>query len=220
MINVYYLFVDTQKSFEPYRKYMRFVFENRQKKIERYYFDHSKITSLFAGLLSAGIISESTGIPFDKIKFCESENGKPYVCDAKDYHFSLSHSGDCIAFAENTEPVGIDTEEIKDAKTDIAKKYFVNEEYEYIKTNQSPDKAFFEIWTKKEAYVKMTGEGILRGFDTFSTFESKIKDKFYTWQQGQYMFSVYSDDLTSDMVNIKEISETELLKKFDDFIFV
>lgn len=220
MINVYYLFVDTQKSFELYRKYMRFVSENRQKKIERYYFDHSKITSLFAGLLSVSIISESTGIPFDDIKFYESENGKPYICDVTDYHFSISHSGGCIAFAENTEPVGIDTEEIKDAKINIAKKYFTNEEYEYIKKSQNSDEAFFEIWTKKEAYVKMTGEGMSCGFDTFSTLGSKIKGKFYTWQQNQYMLSVYSHNFTPGIVNIKEISETELLKKFDDSISV
>ncbi|MBQ9981218.1 MAG: 4'-phosphopantetheinyl transferase superfamily protein [Oscillospiraceae bacterium] len=214
MIDVFYLFVDNQKSFEPYRKYMKYISVERQKRIERFYFDKDKITSLFSELLARKVISEKTGLKYDDIVFLLTEKGKPYILQADSYHFSVSHSGRCIVFADNTSPIGVDTEFIKDAKMNIAKNYFSADEYEYIKQSGEPDRTFFEIWTKKEAYVKMTGEGISVGFDTFSTFDEKKKKDFYTWGEKGYMFSVCTENLLKESIKIKELSEKNILQSF------
>ncbi len=46
----------------------------------------------------------------------------------------------------------------------IAERFFAPNEIRYIKGGGD----FYEIWTRKEAYVKYTGRGIAQGLDTFS----------------------------------------------------
>ena len=83
--------------------------------------------------------------------------GKPYIKDCP-YHFNLSHSGDWLLLAVGDAPVGADIEKITKIRPKTMEKYFSQSEQERVKKNGT--KAFFEIWTQKESYVKYTGEGI------------------------------------------------------------
>ena len=104
---------------------------------------------------------EYGGIRYNIIR---DTNGKPYFEDS-DLTFSLSHS-DSVAVAaicdEKHTPIGVDIEKISDQKnaSKLAERYFNSaEKSNFYKSERSPN-AFFEIWTKKEAYAKMTGDGI------------------------------------------------------------
>lgn len=84
--------------------------------------------------------------------------------------FNLSHSGDFVAIAlcDGAE-VGIDLERAK-ARRDLpalARRFFTAEEAGDVEKRGL--RAFYEIWTRKEAYAKGLGEGVRLGFSTFVT---------------------------------------------------
>ena len=98
------------------------------------------------------------------LEILREENGKPYFKNS-DISFSLSHSGDISVAAicdEKDNIVGVDVEKIIDRGNidELAERFFSNaEKLDFLEHGKTP-KAFFEIWTKKEAYAKMTGDGL------------------------------------------------------------
>lgn len=102
-------------------------------------------------LARRGIRAE--GVTFDA-------GGKP-LCDGA--FLSLSHSGSMAMCAVGGAPVGCDIERIDSADFDIAPKVFLPGELEYIGAAESEDGArrrFAALWTLKESYMKMTGDGL------------------------------------------------------------
>ena len=103
---------------------------------------------------------------------------------------SISHSGDMVAVCTSDKPIGIDIEKI-DRERDLSKianRFYHGKELEEFKKNPTAD-LFFEIWTKKEAYSKIGGEGVgevFKGFDVFSLSEFD----FQTENVNGYMLSV------------------------------
>ena len=111
-----------------------------------------------------------------------NEKKKPL---ADNCYVSISHCENIVAVCTSDKPVGIDIEKINTQRDldKIANRFYHGKELEYFKENHTAD-VFFEIWTKKEAYSKIGGEGvgeIYKGFDVLSlenyTFETrKIND--------------------------------------------
>ena len=86
--------------------------------------------------------------------------GKPY-CDG--VFFSLSHVGDLALCAVSDAPIGCDIERVRDAPFEIAPRVFCPGERAYLHSAQDESEAqrrFFTLWTLKESYMKMTGEGL------------------------------------------------------------
>lgn len=88
-------------------------------------------------------------------------NGKP-VCEG--IYFNLSHSADMVLCAVSNVPVGCDIEKVTDAPLDIGERVFHEKERLYIfsadANEQERERRFFRLWTMKESYLKMTGEGM------------------------------------------------------------
>ena len=84
---------------------------------------------------------------------------------------SISHSGDMVAVCTSENPIGIDIEKI-DTKRNLeklSKRVFKGQELEAFEQTPTPEQ-FYEIWTQKEAYSKIDGQGvneIMKGFDIF-----------------------------------------------------
>ena len=94
----------------------------------------------------------------ESLVFSENKNGKPYFTNFPDFYFNISHSADGIAIAVDTKEIGIDIEKIRDVNLRVADRFFTDEEKKYVyKDEEFCQKRFFEIWTKKEAYVKKHG---------------------------------------------------------------
>jgi 4'-phosphopantetheinyl transferase len=97
---------------------------------------------------------------------------KPYFSDYPNIKFNVSHSGNWIVAAVFDSEIGIDCEVIKemDSHLDIAKKYYSKKEYDYLqKACSLPEELdkFYELWTKKESFIKAVGKGLslpLRSF--------------------------------------------------------
>lgn len=123
----------------------------------------------------------------DEISIIYAQNGKPYFPDIEQIHFSVSHSGDYWACVFERIPVGFDIEDLNTKKNRfrlqdrIAKRYFTQEEYDYISKNKGD--SFFEIWVRKEAYLKYKGTGIKEGLSSFNLVKegkllSELEDTF------------------------------------------
>lgn len=96
-------------------------------------------------------------------------NGKPCFEGEDGIFVSISHGDGLSAVAIAECEIGVDTELMKgdpDRLMRIAKRYFASDEAEY--TEASPIPRFYEIWCKKESYVKFTGKGIASGLSKFS----------------------------------------------------
>ncbi|MEU1012597.1 4'-phosphopantetheinyl transferase superfamily protein [Streptomyces sp. NPDC005890] len=82
-------------------------------------------------------------------------------------HFSLSHSGDVALLALAGVPVGVDVEAVPEpqAVTDLLAVLHPREadELRSLREAQRPD-ALARVWSRKEAYLKGTGEGLAFGF--------------------------------------------------------
>ena len=100
-------------------------------------------------------------------KIIRTSDGKPYLKEYPSLHVGVTHTDSVVLIALNEKPFGIDCETTgRTAKnmSAISEKYFSDNERAYIFAKNLDEESittrFLEIWVKKEAYVKYTGEGI------------------------------------------------------------
>lgn len=101
---------------------------------------------------------EKHGLPTENVTI--GLNGKP---ECEGAYFNLSHSDDTVLCAVSDIPVGCDIEKVTDVPLEVADRYFSERERRYIDEAQNlpeVNRRFFRLWTMKESYLKMTGEGM------------------------------------------------------------
>ena len=122
------------------------------------------------------VISKSIGQPHDDIAVYYGEHNKPFIKDKynnKAIEFNVSHSEECVLIALTLgNKIGIDVEKVSPDIDHIAlsKRFFSkneNDQLERISSDKKLD-TFYRIWTRKEAFIKATGEGMTCGLDKFS----------------------------------------------------
>jgi len=150
---------------------------DEQDRAGRFHFDRDR----FHYIVGRGILRLLIGRYLDinpaQIEFEYGEFGKPtitetYQMPAGRFEFNLSHSHGMAlyAFAIDRE-VGVDIESIRplsDAHS-IAGRFFSAREYERFTAVPSTlqPQAFFNCWTRKEAYIKAIGDGLTCPLDAF-----------------------------------------------------
>jgi 4'-phosphopantetheinyl transferase len=114
-------------------------------------------------LLGRSLQTDPHGLEFDY-----GQHGKPFLAGAfagSGLHFNLAHSQDLALIALTLAgPVGIDVEQVRlpaDADQLMARFFSAEESSAFtpLPEDQKPA-AFFRLWTRKEARLKATGEGI------------------------------------------------------------
>jgi len=143
--------------------------ESRQKKIRSLRGEKGRRLSLGAGLLLDRGLREY-GLREREVRIGYGPYGKPFLADYPDIHFSLSHSGTMVMAAFAPVCAGCDVEKIAQANSKIAERFFAPEEAAALR--ECRDEAaymdlFYRIWTRKESYIKMTGEGMHLPLDSF-----------------------------------------------------
>ena len=109
------------------------------------------------------------------LEFQFNSFGKPSLAGAfadADLRFNLSHSHGLALFAlARGREIGVDIERIRPtfAAERIAERFFAPAESARLRSlpNEQRPQAFFECWTRKEAYVKARGDGLSRRLDSF-----------------------------------------------------
>lgn len=88
------------------------------------------------------------------------EGGKPFIADRPDIFFNMSHCRAGAACVIDSRPVGVDIETIRPYKPILARRVLSDDELAAVESSVRPDIEFIRLWTMKESYLKMTGEGI------------------------------------------------------------
>ena len=116
------------------------------------------------------MIKQYFGVEFDSFRY--NDNGKPFV-DKEGIFFNISHSKGRVVCAVSDKPVGVDIEKLTEKSTEeienFAKRYFVENEVLTLEQENYSSVAFYEIWTKKEAYSKMLGSALSKNFKIDTT---------------------------------------------------
>jgi len=118
------------------------------------------------------LLASYLNIKAEHIVFSKGEFGKPYI-EASEYYFNFSHSQNIALLALSREPsIGIDVECWRplDNKEGIVQRHYSTPEKQQWETIKEADKekAFFDNWTRKEAFSKATGRGLGMGLSTCS----------------------------------------------------
>ncbi|MGN0452553.1 MAG: 4'-phosphopantetheinyl transferase family protein [Ruminococcus sp.] len=197
---------------ETYREAFSALPRWRQEKATRYRLEADRRRSVFAYSLLEKTLSQFPKARDKKIY--ADEKGKLHL-EQDSLFLSLSHSGDYVACAVSHHPVGIDIEEIHPINCAVIKRVCCSEEIFYVYKYESEDeiykkilagkiseeetKRFLHIWTAKEAFLKLTGEGLAGGIDKFSVADRKgllnplpTGEKLISSQEAEYVLSVVS----------------------------
>lgn len=209
------LFFDDKKPFEEYSRYLPLVSEKRRKRISLIVKDADKLRSLFAEVLIREMASRQLGTAPEKLDIAVGKYGKPFITGFEGYDFSVSHSGGAVAFAGGFSAVGADIELLRPRRVNASERFFAANELEFIKSHGNTDEAFFEIWTKKEAYSKMLGKGLAAGFGSFDVTDENIGCSFFKQKMNGYVFSVCSEE-NFDLLKFAEMTETEFIEKLSE----
>ena len=86
-------------------------------------------------------------------------DGKPYQETVPGLFFNYSHSGTMVACGVAGENIGVDIQKLADG-TKVSAKVYCPEEAEEAAESEGSAQFFTDIWTKKESYLKLTGEGL------------------------------------------------------------
>lgn len=145
--------------------------------------------------LTVAEVLDKLGEPVE-VKYSYGKQGKP-AFRAIPLCFNVSHSEEYVFCAFSEREIGADIQCCKsenDKRMDgIMKRFFTEAEYAKWKGLSDADtqrEFFYLLWTRKESYGKLTGEGIVSaiGIDIESQAEAPIRN--VTWQD----FMCFGDD--------------------------
>ncbi len=141
---------------------------------------------VFGHFLLRRVLSQASDQPLDKIDIQTLPSGALVLGDENLGYVSLSHSNGQVAIAHCANPVGLDMEWIraKDNYNEILEQIdSVKAAQELMSQGVSLKEAFFRLWTKREAYYKLS-----------SVCDAVTRDSafFDYYQLGDFMFCVAS----------------------------
>lgn len=174
-------------------------------KAARFHRDSDRHSSIVARGALRILLSGYTGVSAAEIRFDYLDTGKPYVASSA-VAFSVSHAGEWVVLAFGRgRTIGVDVESIRRSVDvlRIAARYFTPEEVELIESAADRSVAFFNLWTRKEAYVKARGSALFRELSTFAVpFEDGEKDGWFfrgLEAGGKHAAAVVTDKPVADM---------------------
>jgi 4'-phosphopantetheinyl transferase len=131
---------------------------------DRFYFEKDRNSFTVSRAMLRIILGGYLNIDPGKLIFKYNQYGKPYFAD-NNISFNLSHSGDFALYAVSDGiQLGIDVEFMRDKVSykEICARFFsVNEVKALCDLPEHQHKeAFFNGWTRKEAYIKAKGKGL------------------------------------------------------------
>ena len=151
---------------------IRFLSLEERERAARFRFEeHRERSQITRGLLRS-LLGQYLHRAAGEFCFSYNAHGKPEVKDCG-IHFNTSHSGDYAAFAfSRTGAVGVDIEQFREdiiRRDQIAEKHFAPGERAQLRALAEGERsrAFFDLWTRKEAFVKARGDGLFSGLNQF-----------------------------------------------------
>lgn len=120
------------------------------------------------------LLGDVLGEAPEQLEFQESDTGRPFLANQKlGVDFNVSHAG-CHALIAATRGrrVGVDIEQIRPVPEvdSLVERFFAKRERELFSDLPTDMRlrAFFAVWTRKEAFAKATGRGIASTLHRFA----------------------------------------------------
>jgi 4'-phosphopantetheinyl transferase len=150
--------------------------DDEKERAERFVFaKHKEIYIIVHGILRQ-LLARYLQIKPQEINFINNNYGKPEVANI---HFNISHSHDMalLGFTKNS-PIGIDIEFMRKnfASLNIARRFFSEHEIKALSQAKNRTHAFFNCWTRKEAFIKAIGHGLSFPLNKFDVAIGTKKD--------------------------------------------
>ncbi len=148
---------------------------DEQKRADRFYFPHHRERYTVARGTLRLLLGRYLDRPPESLTFSYGSQGKPTltaVSTPERLEFNVAHSENValIGFIWGR-PIGVDVEHIRSLKDmkQMAARFFSEIEYQSWLTipAEQQDEAFFNCWTRKEAYIKVIGEGLSHPLNRF-----------------------------------------------------
>ena len=192
MVYTYYIDVTQFEDRNLYQEKLRLLSLCRQRRTARLKLEKDRQRSLGAGLaLDHALRIYGPGLRERDMEYVFGEWGKPSFRDYPEIHFSLSHSGDYALCSIGECPVGNDIERIRPGKLKVAERFYTDQELEFLYRRQEDAeniqkvcvedvkghsgideeevmKRMFRMWTMKESFLKVTGQGMTLPLKDFS----------------------------------------------------
>jgi 4'-phosphopantetheinyl transferase len=141
---------------------------DERERAARFHFDRDRDRFIVAHGVLRDILGRYLEVEPGVLRFRYSPYGKPALAgrfDGERIRFNLAHSDRLALYAVTRgREVGIDVEYVREDLADeqIAEQFFSPQEVGVLRSvpKDRRKEAFFNCWTRKEAYVKARGEGL------------------------------------------------------------
>jgi 4'-phosphopantetheinyl transferase len=147
---------------------IRSLTEDERARAERFYFNKDRNHFIMARGALRSVLGHYLNLNPAELRFSYGEYGKPSLAEdagARSLRFNLAHShGLALLAVTRSREIGVDLESIRPGISDesIAEHFFSTGEVRALRQlpRHLQDEAFFNCWTRKEAYIKAKGEGL------------------------------------------------------------
>lgn len=152
-ISSYYHCISTLKSY---------LDEGELHRAERFHFEKDRNRFIICRALLKIVLARHTHTGVTAISIGIDSNKKPYLISDASVHFNLSHTEDLALIVLNHTQIGIDIELLKRDYdfVNVLSHVYSKREIERVLHSKNQLYTFYKYWTRKEAIVKATGEGI------------------------------------------------------------
>jgi 4'-phosphopantetheinyl transferase len=149
---------------------------NEIQRSRRFHFQRDRARFTVARSMMRTILGRYLKLKPEELRFDYNFYGKPSLADdlrVAQLRFNLSHSHGLALLAVTLgRRIGIDLEYVRSeiASEEIAERFFSTEEVRALRQlpRSAFTEAFFNCWTRKEAYIKAVGEGLSFPLDHFT----------------------------------------------------
>ena len=118
------------------------------------------------------------------------EHGKPFFPDHPSLHFNLSHCREAAACVVADAPVGIDVEAVMPPDREVMERVLSGDESRGVRASPDPAVEFTRLWTVKESFLKLTGEGLTDDLPSLLARAEGVT--FRTVVRARYVYTVAS----------------------------
>jgi 4'-phosphopantetheinyl transferase len=211
MNRIFFLEVEPVANGFDYNGMLRDVSDYKKESIQKSRFEIDRKIRIFADLLLRCLLADLLGRRLKQIELQTSVTGKPYMAGSP-LEFNLSHTRNAVAVALSDRPVGIDLEKIKTIDMKVAEYVCNDNELSWINgTGADQTLRFFNIWTKKEAWLKYEGTGLRGGLKALDVLAQRAAPILSTFVQGDYVISACAGKKYAPE-DITILGETDLFK--------
>ena len=139
---------------------------DEQRRAQRYHRAPDRHRFLVARAALRVLLGAYLKQPPSTISFGAGLNHKPRLAAAPSVHFNVAHAGDWVLLAIAAGEVGVDVERIAPdfPFQEVLDYSFSLAEKNVITQHPASRALFYQSWTRKEAFVKATGQGMTEDF--------------------------------------------------------